>query len=129
VSITRYRRLYRRLVRFYPKPYRERFGEGMEQTFNDLLRERRAADKGIAGFVLWLFAETSSGIIKETVKAMTPRAKRNASLAIIFVGSMTVLFGVFLWNGADDAWLYLSSAAVVACSFWTAFQTKDKGQP
>lgn len=41
-AIERYRRWYRKLLRFYAKPYRERFAESMEQTFNDLCRERAA---------------------------------------------------------------------------------------
>jgi hypothetical protein len=33
------------LLRLYPRPFRERFGEGMAQTFHDLCREQgRYAD-------------------------------------------------------------------------------------
>src|SRR5678816_131602 len=64
----RYRNLYANLLRLYRKPYRERFGEGMEQTFNDLCRERREVGDGLFGFVLWVFAETSAGIIRENVR-------------------------------------------------------------
>ena len=63
-ATARYRNLYAKLLRLYPRPYRERFGEGMEQTFNDLCRERGKAGKGLFGFVLWVFAETSAGIIQ-----------------------------------------------------------------
>ena len=66
-AIARYRKLYAKLLRFYPKPYRERFGEGMEQTFNDLCRERKEAGDGLFGFVLWVFVETSAGIIRENI--------------------------------------------------------------
>lgn len=66
-AIARYRNLYAKLLRFYPKPHRERFGEPMEQTFNDLCRERREAGEGLFGFVLWVFVETSAGIIRENV--------------------------------------------------------------
>src|SRR4029077_16900076 len=38
-TTARYRNLYAKLLRLYPKPYRERFGEEMEQTFNDICRE------------------------------------------------------------------------------------------
>jgi hypothetical protein len=37
----------------------------MEQTFNDLCRDRAEAGKGLLGFVLWVFVETSAGIIRE----------------------------------------------------------------
>jgi len=56
------------VVHLYPKPYRERFGEGIEQTFNDLCRERGKAGDGLFGFVLWVFAETCAGIISENIR-------------------------------------------------------------
>ena len=62
-----YRDRYARLLRLYPKAYRERFGEAMEQTFNDLCRERVKAGKGLFGFALWTFFETSAGIFRETI--------------------------------------------------------------
>jgi hypothetical protein len=64
-SIARYRRWYRTLLRFYARPHRERFAEGMEQTFNDLCRERAAASKPLLGFVLRTFAETTAGILRQ----------------------------------------------------------------
>jgi hypothetical protein len=66
-AIARYRHWYRKLLRLYPRPYRERFGEGMEQTFNDLFRERAEAEQGLFAFALWVFVETSAGIIRENV--------------------------------------------------------------
>jgi hypothetical protein len=38
VADRRYRRLYAMLLRLYPRPFRERFSEGMAQTFRDLCR-------------------------------------------------------------------------------------------
>ena len=64
-AIARYRYWYRKLLRFYSRPYRERFEESMEQTFDDLCRERAEAGKGLLGLVLWVFVETSAGIIRE----------------------------------------------------------------
>ncbi len=66
-SIRRYRNWYAKLLRFYPKAYRERFGEGMEQTFNDLCRERQEAGEGLFALALWVFAETSAGIMRESI--------------------------------------------------------------
>lgn len=57
-AIARYRRWYRRLLSLYSRPYRERFAEGMEQTFNDVCRERATTGKGLFVFVVWVFAET-----------------------------------------------------------------------
>jgi hypothetical protein len=40
----------------------------MEQTFNDLCNERkRQTERGLFGYVLWMFVETAIGIIKEHV--------------------------------------------------------------
>src|SRR5687767_4817170 len=61
----RYRNCYAKLLRLYPKSYRERFGEAMEQTFNDLCRERVEAERGLFRFALWTFFETSAAIIRE----------------------------------------------------------------
>src|SRR5213593_1684408 len=65
--IRRYRKWYAKLLRLYPKAHRERFGEGMEQTFNDLCRERVKAERGLFSFALWMFAETFAGIIRENL--------------------------------------------------------------
>lgn len=66
-SLRRYRRWYAKLLCLYPKPYYERFGEGMEQTFSDLLNARSAAQRGLFAFVLWLFVDTSVGIFRERI--------------------------------------------------------------
>jgi hypothetical protein len=47
----------------------------MEQTFDDLLRERRKAGFGLLGFVLWMFVETSAGVIKENSTFMIRQNK------------------------------------------------------
>ncbi|PYC73477.1 hypothetical protein C7C45_07410 [Micromonospora arborensis] len=63
---TRYRRWYRRLLGLYPRPYRERFADSMEQTFTDLCRERAGTEgRGHGAFILWIFTETFAGIIRE----------------------------------------------------------------
>ena len=72
-SMRRYRHWYAKLLRLYPKPYRERFGEAMEQTFHDLCRERVKAERGLFTFALWTFFETSVAIIREnTTTIMKP---------------------------------------------------------
>ena len=64
--IGRYRRWYARLLRLYPRPFRQRFGEPMAQTFTDLIRERRA-NQGLHAFAVGAFAETSAGILRENM--------------------------------------------------------------
>lgn len=69
--ILQYRALYAKLLRFYPKPFHERFGEPMEQTFSDLLHERQVKGSGLLAFSLWTVFETSAGIIKESIKVVS----------------------------------------------------------
>jgi hypothetical protein len=69
-AIARYRNWYAKLLRLYPKAYRERFGEPMQQTFHDLCRERAEAEQGLLAFALWVFVETSAGIIRENATFM-----------------------------------------------------------
>jgi hypothetical protein len=82
-ATARYGHWYAKLLRFYPKPHRERFGESMEQTFNDLCRERRAAGEGLFGFVLRMFVETSVGIIKEKTFATMKNKTRLIVWAVV----------------------------------------------
>jgi hypothetical protein len=66
-----YRTWYAMLLRLYPRPFHERFGEGMAQTFHDLCRERRDAKRGLCGLALWIFLETSVGIVRENTLHMS----------------------------------------------------------
>ena len=56
--------LYKKLLGLYPRGFRERLGESMEQTFHDLCNEQK---EGPARrfVVLSLFAETAVGIVHE----------------------------------------------------------------
>ena len=75
--------LYKKLLRLYPRAFRERLGESMEQSFNDLCKERsQQAQYGWSGFVLWIFVETAFGIIREHVLLMTEGATMKNTLAI-----------------------------------------------
>jgi len=58
--------LYKKLLRLYPREFREQLGVSMQQTFNDLCRERQRKGEWF-GFVLWMFVETAVGIVKEHV--------------------------------------------------------------
>ena len=66
-AIGRYRRWYARLLRLYPRPFQERFGEPMSQTFTDLIRDRTDAKRGLHAFALGAFAETSAQIMRENM--------------------------------------------------------------
>lgn len=75
----RYRTCYAKLLRLYPKPYRERFGEAMEQTFNDLCRERVKAGSGLFRLVLWAFLETFAALLRENAKMIVRSAMNRCS--------------------------------------------------
>lgn len=64
------RRLYKRLLVFYPKAFREQLAESMAQTFNDLVNEKRQSSEGLFSFVIWTFAETTGGIIQEHISLL-----------------------------------------------------------
>ncbi len=70
-------RAWSRLLRLYPTQFRERFGEGMEQTFADSCRQRRTEGVGLFGFVIWVFAETIVAIIREHVTRLRRHAMRD----------------------------------------------------
>jgi hypothetical protein len=69
-AVVRCRIWYRRLLRLYPKGYRDRFGGEMEQTFDDLLRECAGDERGLIARALWLFRETTAAIVRERVRSM-----------------------------------------------------------
>jgi hypothetical protein len=105
------RRWYGRLLSFYPKAYRERFAEGMTQTFNDLCRER--ARSGLAALILWIFAETLAGIMRERATSLVRSAVTTSptqflklvKYSAIAVGSLMVIGIVtlmFLARGKDE---------------------------
>jgi hypothetical protein len=64
--------LYKKLIRLYPRGFREQLGESIQQTFNDLCNEKRQAKKGLFGFVLWTFIETAMGIFREHLLLISP---------------------------------------------------------
>jgi hypothetical protein len=70
-TVRRYRRWYAHLLRLYPRPFQERFGEPMAQTFTDLIHERRDASHGLHAFALRTFAETSAQIMRENMTQLT----------------------------------------------------------
>jgi hypothetical protein len=78
------------LLRLYPRPFRERFGEGMAQTFHDLCREHRDARRGLFVFALWIFLETSVGIVRENATHMSQLGKTMLRVALVALGLLMV---------------------------------------
>lgn len=106
-SIRRMRNWYAVLLRLYPKRYRERFAEPMEQTFNDLLRERAKKGTGLFGFALWLFVETFRGAMGENMAIITMQHKALFRIAlvtasILLLPLLAMLFtDEVVWNLTD----------------------------
>jgi len=126
------RRFYNKLLRLYPRGFRDQLGESMEQTFNDLCRERYEAGGGLFGFVLWVFADTSVGIIKEGIKYMTPTLKKNGTIIMSVIAAITMIATAYLAPEYENAWLYVF---VIWSFLFAAFEVyynykknKDKGQ-
>lgn len=59
-------KLYKKLRSLYPRKFRDRLGESMLQTFDDLYNERkRHTEQGRFVFILWIFLDTANGILRE----------------------------------------------------------------
>ena len=98
--IQRCRRWYGRLLCFYPRTYRERFGESIEQTFNDLCRERAEERKGFLTFAIWTFAETCAAILKENAKYLTrSRMKQESGQSLKMIKYAALAVGALMVAG------------------------------
>jgi len=82
LAVRRYRTWYAMLLRLYPRPFYDRFGEGMAQTFHDQCREYRDARKGLFGLALWVLFETSVGIVRENTTHMPQLGKTILRVAL-----------------------------------------------
>lgn len=92
-----FRAFYRKLLTFYPRPFRERFGESMEQTFDDLCKE----DEGrLFSLTLNLSIDTGLGIVKEHILHLSQRRTMSAILknpkTAAVIGILLFLPGVLM---------------------------------
>ena len=84
--------LYKKLLTFYPQGFREQLAGSMEQTFNDLCKEKRQARKGVFRFVIWAFVETTMGILREHLWLITKGDIMQTALATLgFSGGISFL--------------------------------------
>ena len=93
--------LYKKLLNLYPRGFREQLGESMQQTFNDLYKERkRETQQVLFSFVLWAFVETTVGIAKEYIllitqgdmmKNITTNPKSAAPIGLLFIAPFVLL--------------------------------------
>ena len=75
----------------------------MEQTFNDLCRDRVESEKGLLGFALWMFIETFTGVVREHVM-ISFRRNRNVVLILLGAGSVLLLPLVAMQFTGEVAW-------------------------
>ena len=118
--------LYKKLLALYPRGFRERLGESMQQTFNDLYKERQT-DGGWFSFVLWTFVETAMGIVKEHVLLIiegammknmlaNPRLAAVISSILLLPAAIILLFDMM--GVSQDFWpLPISPEIVVPVAF------------
>jgi len=97
----RYQACYAMLLRLYPQPFRERFGEGMSQTFHDLCREYRNAGRGLFGLALWIFFETAGGIVMENIMRRNQLGKTMLRVAL---GSLALLMVPLVASQVVEDW-------------------------
>ena len=74
------RTFYRKLLTLYPQRFKEQLGESMEQTFNDLYRERQTKPSRFR-LVVWTFIDTAVGIVREHVLSITEGDSMKNTLA------------------------------------------------
>ena len=105
----RYRTWYAMLLRLYPRPFRERFGEGMAQTFDDLCRECRDPRLGLFVFALWIFFETSVGIVRENTTHMSQLVKTMLRVAL---GALAMLMVPLVASRVVEGWNWSAGSFV-----------------
>lgn len=111
-AVRRYRAWYWLLLHLYPRPYLERYGEGMLQTFTDLCRERQGQGSGLKRLVLWMFVETSAGIIKENVLTMILPTK--SIVRVVIATALILLIPLVAMQFTDQVVWTLSDFVIIA---------------
>lgn len=96
--IRQYRGWYGRLLRLYPAGYYARFGEQMEQTFADVLRERGEDGRSVNRYALWMLADTVRGIIKQKVGALTINSRLMLRPAIMTAALLLIPYFIMKFN-------------------------------
>ena len=91
-SLERYRQWYATLLHLYPAPYRDQYGESMKQTFHDLLREKVQAQQNVLGYALWMYLETSVGIIHENKNFILMPLKNLLRIIAVVAGLLLIPF-------------------------------------
>ncbi len=116
-SICRCRRWYALLLRLYPKDFRDRFAEPMQQTFNDLLRERIESERNLLSFVLRIFLDTFAGAIGEN---MTVFSRNKSLVRILLITGLILLLPLTAMQFTDEVDWGLADFAVAGALLFGA---------
>ena len=120
-QLLRYRRWYASLLRLYPRPFRERFRESMEQTFSDACRAHASTGRGLVGLALCLCLDTVGGIMNEHMRLSILRHNSIVRAALVTIGVLLIpLWGEFYvdgwnwgWHGFVNAGIFVFSGALI----------------
>ena len=72
----------------------------MAQTFDDLCRERQAAGEGLFALALWVFVETSAGIIREGITIIIMQNKN--IIRIVLAAAFILLLPLLAMQITDE---------------------------
>lgn len=84
-------RAYKKLLTLYPRPFRERFGESMEQTFGDLCDEWAKSDAPTFRNLLVIFADTARGVLREHMSGITKKTSIRSAIGNPWAAAMISL--------------------------------------
>jgi hypothetical protein len=97
--------LYKKLLALYPREFKERVGESMQQTFHDLYQERQT-EGGWFGFMLWTFVETTVGIIREYILLIKQGDPMKSSVTNVLIALGLIAIGI----GSAAAGIYIGES-------------------
>lgn len=99
-TVRRYRKCYGWLLRLFPHAFRNRFGEGMEQTFHDLCREGAGESHGLHAVALRMMGDTLVQISKERSREM--RNMRRGVAAVFAVTGLILMLPALAMRYSDE---------------------------
>lgn len=118
----RYRAAYARLLRLYPRSFRERFGEAMTQTFFDACRDHQNSPWALGRFGLSAFFETSREMVRENMRQLSHPGKTMLRVALGALALLMVPLAasqvVEGWNWNPGAFVFLY---VLLCGLGMAY--------
>lgn len=98
------RKVYRSLIALHPRGFRERFGEPMLQTFDDLFREWGTQSTSIVLFLFSIYAETTASIFRQHINETMYSEKRfltsnrAALIGLMMLAPITVVYIIAVFS-------------------------------